>query len=121
MREDNPATEIMNALSACINACGMLCLKPLEARRDAALDAVSWFVEAAPLDESHAVRAFGITKDAIRNGAAVATKLRPAVIAWDETTAPPASLVALAREFLVSVDMAARLEIEGAQGAGAPG
>ncbi len=106
MREDNPATELMNSLSECINACGMLCLKPAEAQRDAILDAVAWFIEAAPLDDLPTVRTFGMPKDMIRNGAAVAAKLQPEVLAWDGTTEPPLSLVSLAQEFLASVGLA---------------
>ena len=113
MREDNPATEVMNSLSECINACGMLCLKPSEAQRDAIVDAVSWFIEAAPLDDLPMVRTFGISKEMIRNGAAVAAKLQPEVLAWDGTTAPPLSLVRLAHEFLASVGLA-HLGVQGA-------
>lgn len=113
MREDNPATEIANSLSECINACGMLCLKPSEARRDAILDAVSWFIEAAPLDDLPTVRSFGMPKDMIRNGAAVAAKVLPEVLAWDGISEPPLSLVRLAHEFLVSVGLA-HLFIQGA-------
>ena len=105
MREDNPATEIMNSLSECINACGMLCLKPSEVQRDAILDAGSWFIEAAPLDDHPTVRTFGMPKEMIRNGAAVAARLQPAVLAWDGTTEPPLSLVNLAHEFLASVGL----------------
>jgi hypothetical protein len=114
MREDNPATEVMNSLSACIGACGMLCLRPSEIQRDEVLDAVSWFIEAAPLDDLPTVRSFGMPKDTIRNGAAVAAKLQPEVLDWDETTAPPPSLVSLAREFLVTVGMAEQVGIQGA-------
>jgi hypothetical protein len=106
MREDNPATEIMNSLSECAAACGTLCLTPLEARRGEVLDAISWFVEAAPLDQLPTVRTFGISKEMIRDGAAVATKMQPLVLAWDGTTEPTPSLVSLAHEFLVSVGMA---------------
>lgn len=107
MREDDPATEVVNSLAECINACGMLSLKPTEARRDAILDAVSWFIEAAPLNELPTVWTFGsITKDMIRAGATVAARLEAAVLAWDGTTEPPPLLVSLAREFLVSVGMA---------------
>jgi hypothetical protein len=113
MREDNPATELMNSLAECINACGMLCLRPAEIQRAEVLDAVSWFIEAAPLDELPTVRSFGMPKDTIRNGAAVAAKLQPEVLAWDETTAPPPSLVSLAREFLVTVGMAEQVGIQG--------
>ena len=105
MREDNPATEVMNSLAECLNACGMLCLRPSEIQRDDVLDAVSWFIEAAPLDDLPTVRTFGITKDMIRNGAAVAAKLQPLVLAWDGVTSPPLSLVSLAHEFLVAVGM----------------
>ena len=105
MREDNPATEVMNSLSACIGACGMLCLRPSEIQRDDVLDAVSWFIEAAPLDDLPTVRSFGMPKDMIRTGAAVAAKLQPLVLAWDGITEPPLSLVSLAHEFLVSVGM----------------
>lgn len=103
MREDDPATEVMNSLSDCIDACAMLCLKPLEAQRDAILDAVSWFIEAAPLDELPTVWSVGKPKDLIRNGAAVAAKLKPLVLAWDGTSEPSPALVSLAREFLVTV------------------
>ena len=112
MREDNPATELMNSLSACIGACGMICLRPAEIQRDAVLDAVAWFIEAAPLDELPTVRSFGMPKDTIRNGAALAAKLQPEVLAWDGTTAPPPSLVSLAREFLVTVGMAKQVGIQ---------
>jgi hypothetical protein len=129
MREDNPATEIMNSLSECINACAMLCLRrnelrgqtevalpdgrvviTPEAERDAIVDAVSWFIEAAPLDDLPTVRRFGGSEDMIRNGAAVAARVKAAVLAWDGTTEPPPSLVSLAREFLVSVGMERVLE-----------
>jgi hypothetical protein len=114
MREDNPATEIANSLSECINACGMLCLRPSEIPRDDVLDAVSWFIEAAPLDGLPTVRWFGISKDMIRNGAAIAAKLLPEVLAWDGSTAPPPPpLLSLAREFLVTVG-AGHLAIPGA-------
>lgn len=119
MREDNPATEGMNALSECINACGILCLKSSEARRDTFLDAVSWFIEAATLDDLHAVRTFGLSKDMIRDSARVVAKLRSAVLAWDGTDEPPLSLVTLAHEFLESVGMA-QLGIQGSVDA-APG
>jgi hypothetical protein len=114
MREDNPATEVINSLSECIGACGMICLKPSEAQRDEVLDAVSWFIESAPLHDLPTVRSFGMAKDMIRNGAAVAAKIKPEVLAWDGTTAPPPSLVSLAREFLVTVGMAEQLGIQGA-------
>jgi hypothetical protein len=125
MREDNPATEVMNSLSGCINACAMLCLQRLseltghvevvlpdgqvvttqEAERSAILDAVSWFIEAAPLADLPTVRSFGISKDTIRNGAAVAVRVKAAVLAWDGTSEPPPSLRSLARELLVAVGM----------------
>jgi hypothetical protein len=105
MREDNPATEIANSLSECLNACGMLCQRPSEIQRDAVLDAVSWFIEAAPLDDLPTVRSFGMPKDMIRNAAAIAAKMQPLVLAWDGTTEPPPSLVSLAHEFLVSIGM----------------
>jgi hypothetical protein len=125
MREDNPATEIANSLCECMNACVMLCLQRRngltgqtevvmpdgrivntpEAQRDAILDAVSWFIEAAPLEDLPTVWAPDGTKDAIRNGAAVAARVKDAVLAWDGTTEPPPSLRSLAREFLVSVGM----------------
>ena len=114
MREDNPATEIANSLAACISACAMLCLRPSAMSRDEILDAVSWFIEAAPLDDLPTVRTFGISKDTIRNGAAVAAKLQPEVLAWDGTTAPPPSLVSLAREFLVTIGVAEQVGIQGA-------
>src|SRR3954468_7285031 len=86
MREDNPATEVANSLCECINACAMLCwqrrnertgqteiampdgrivITP-EAERGAILDAVSWFIEAAPLSDLPTVWAPGNTKDMIR-------------------------------------------------------
>ena len=125
MREDNPATEIANSLSECVNACAMLCLRRRnelteqtevalpdgrvvitpEAERAAILDAVSWFIEAAPLEDLSTVWATDAIKDAIRNGAAVATQVKAAVLAWDGTSEPPMSLVALAREFLVTIGM----------------
>jgi hypothetical protein len=111
MREDNPATEIANSLAACISACAMLCLRPSAMSRDEILDAVSWFIEAAPLDDLPTVRSFGMSKDATRNGAAVAATVLPEVLAWDGTTAPSASLVSLAREFLVTVGVAAQLAL----------
>ncbi len=125
MREDNPATEIINSLSACINACAMLCwqrrneltgqtevampdgrvvITP-EAQRDSISDAVCWFIEAAPLDELPGVWVGGMGKDAIRAGAAVAVRLKTAVLAWDGVAEPPPSLVSLAREFLACVGM----------------
>ena len=112
MREDNPATEVINSLSACIGACGMICLKPAEAQRVEVLDAVSWFIEAAPLHDLPTVWSFGMPEDMIRNGAAVAAKLLPEVVAWDGTTAPPPSLVSLAREFLVTVGTAEQLGVQ---------
>jgi hypothetical protein len=130
MREDNPATELMNSLAECLNACGMLCLTmeglrdaildrlsrvgraervlnlKVEGQRDAILDAVSWFIEAAPLNDLPTMRVFDpLTKDMIRNAAAVAAKMQPLVLAWDGTTEPPPSLVRLAHEFLVSIGM----------------
>jgi hypothetical protein len=36
------------------------------------------------------------------------------VLAWDGTTAPPPSLVSLAREFLVTIGMAEQVGIPGA-------
>jgi hypothetical protein len=130
MREDNPATEIMNSLSDCLNACAMLCLQRRnaltgqtevampdgrivirpEAERDAILDAVSWFIEAAPLVDLPGVWVGGMGKDAMRNGAAVAARVKAAILAWDGTTEPPPSLVSLAREFLVSVGAEGVLE-----------
>jgi hypothetical protein len=125
MREDNAATELMNSLSECLNACAMLCwqrrnaltgqtevtmpdgrivITP-EAERDAILDAVSWFIEAAPLADLPGVWVGGTGKEPIRTGAAVAARVKAAVLAWDGTTEPPSSLVSLAREFLVSVGM----------------
>jgi len=56
----------------------------------------------------------GISNDMIRNGAAVAAKLLPEVLAWDGTAAPPPSLISLCREFLVAVGMEHLLGIEGA-------
>ncbi len=79
--------------------------------RDEILDAVAWFIEAAPLDELPTVRSFGMSKDATRNGAAVAAKLQPEVLAWDATTPPPPSMVSLAREFLVTIGVAEQLGI----------
>lgn len=114
MREDNPATELMNSLAACISACAVLCLRPSALPRDEVLDAVSWFIEAAPLNDLPAVRSFGITKDTIRDGAAVAAKLQPEVLAWDGTTPPPPSLVSLAREFLVTIGVAEQVGLQGA-------
>ena len=112
MREDNPATEVMNSMSACLSACAMLCLKPLALPRDEVLDAVSWFIEAAPLNDLPTVWTFGITKDMIRNGAAVAAKVLPEVIAWDGTSAPAPSLVSLAREFLVTIGVAEQVGVQ---------
>ena len=112
MREDNPATEVMNSLSACISACAMLCLRPSALPREEVLDAVSWFIEAAPLDDLPTVRTFGITKDTIRNSAAVAAKVLPEVVAWDGTSAPAPSLVSLAREFLVTIGVAEQVGVQ---------
>ena len=131
MREDNPATELMNSLAECLNACGVLCLKSSEVQRDDILDAisrkddptfmarvdevqrddildaVSWFIEAAPLSDLPTVwTGGGLTKDVIRNAAAIAAKMQPLVLAWDGTTEPPPSLVRVAHEFLVSIGMA---------------
>ncbi len=103
MREDDAATELSNSLSDCIDACGILCLRPSEARRDAVLDAVSWFVEAAPLVDHPSVRSPAGDEAIIRNGAAVAVRVKAEVLAWDGTTEPPPTLVNLAREFLVSI------------------
>ncbi|MFT3776204.1 MAG: hypothetical protein QM820_63480 [Minicystis sp.] len=106
MREDDPATEIANSLSECLDACAMLCFRPTEARRDDILDAVSWFIEAAPLNDLPTVWMAGnVTKEMIRNAAAVAAKMRPLVLAWDGATPPPPPLVSLAHEFLVSIGM----------------
>jgi hypothetical protein len=112
MREDNPATEIANSLAACISACAMLCSRPSAMSRDEVLDAVSWFIEAAPLDDLPTVQSFGMSKDATRNGAAVAAKMLPEVVAWDGSTAPSPALVSLAREFLVSIGVAEQLGIQ---------
>ena len=112
MREDNPATEVMNSMSACLSACGMLCLRPLEIPRDEVLDAVAWFIEAAPLNDLPTVWTFGITKEMIRNGAAVAAKVLPEVIAWDGISVPAPSLVSLAREFLVTIGMAEQVGVQ---------
>jgi hypothetical protein len=113
MREDNPATEVMNSLAECINACAMLCLRPLEVQRDAVFDAVSWFVEAAPLNDLPSVSTFGdLSKDMIRNAAALAAKIKFEVVAWDGTTELPPSLVSLAREFLVSIGAPADLSVK---------
>lgn len=106
MREDDPATEVMNSLAECLNACGMLCARPTEAQRDDILDAVSWFIEAAPLNDLPTVWMVGdVAKEMIRNAAAVAAKMRPLVLAWDGATPPPPPLVSLAHEFLVSIGM----------------
>ena len=105
MREDNPATEVANSLAECLSACGMLCLRLPELQRDEILDAVSWFIEAAPLNDLPTVWSFGISKDMIRNGVAVAARLHPLLVAWDGITEPPPSLVSLAHEFLVTVGM----------------
>lgn len=105
MREDNPATEVMNSLAECLNACGMLWLRPSEIQRDDVLDTVSWFIEAAPLDALPTVWTVGMSKDMLRNGAAVAARLHPLVVAWDGITEPPPSLLSLAHEFLVTVGM----------------
>jgi hypothetical protein len=126
MREDDPATEIANSLSECLNACGMLCLRPSEVRRDEVLDAVSWFIEAAPLDDLPTVRRFGGSEDMIRNGAEVAARVKAAVLTWDGTSEPPPSLLSLAREFLVSIGMERVLEtpaedLDARKKAGSPG
>jgi len=111
MREDNPATEVMNSLAECLNACAILCLLPTEARRDAILDAVSWFVEAAPLNDLPTVWMVGdVSKDMLRDGAAVAARVKTAVLAWDGATPPPQSLASLTREFLVTIGMERILE-----------
>lgn len=107
MREEDPATEVANSLSECHSACATLCWRPAEVRRDDILDAVSWFVEAAPLGDLPNMETFGgLTKDMIRAAAEVAARLKTAVLAWDGTTEPPPSLVSLAREFLASIGMA---------------
>lgn len=105
MREDNPATEIMNALSECASACGVVCQIPSEAQREAVLDAVSWFIEAAPLDDLPTVQSVGLSKQALREASTIAANLKAAVLSWDGATAPPPSLVRLAREFLGCVGM----------------
>lgn len=111
MREDDPATEVANSLAECLNACALLCLRRPETRRDAVLDAVSWFVEAAPLDELPSVRTFGsVNKEMVRNAAAVAARMKAAVLVWDGTTEAPPSLLSLAREFLVCLKMERILE-----------
>jgi len=102
MREPNAAMEVANSMSECMNACAMLANRKAEAKRDEVLDAVSWFVEAAPLVDGPNLEG---PKDMIRAGAAVAGRLKLAVIAWDGTTEPPASLVDLGREFLVAIGM----------------
>src|SRR5580700_6231721 len=106
MREDNPVTEVANSLCECINACAMLCLQRRnertgqteiampdgrivitpEAEQSAILDAVSWFIESAPLEDLPTVRAPDGTKDMIRHGAAVAVRVKDAVLAWDGTS-----------------------------------
>jgi len=103
MREDDQATEIANALSECVNACAMLCQKRPEAQRDSTLDAVSWFIEAAPLVDLPTVETFGIAKKTIRDAAVIAARLKAAVFAWDGAAEPPPSLVSLACEFLTVV------------------
>jgi hypothetical protein len=105
MREDDPSTEVANSLAECLDACGMLGKSPSQAQRTAILDAVSWFIEAAPLIDLPTVETFGITKDMIRSGAAVAAKLQLVVLTWDGNTEPPPLLLGLAHEFLVSVGM----------------
>jgi hypothetical protein len=102
MRENNLATEIDDSLSECINACAMLCTKK-ELQRDAILEAVSWFVDAAPLVDLPEVAG---PKDLIRQAAEIAAKVQPLVLTWDETTELPQSLVSLAREFLEALGMA---------------
>jgi len=107
MREDNPATELMNSLSSCISACAVLCSRPAEARRDDILDDLSWFVDAAPLVDVPTVRTDErLTKEMIRAAAEVAARVKSEVLAWDGTAEPPPPLVALARALLASVGMA---------------
>jgi hypothetical protein len=111
MREDNPATEIANSIAMCVEACAMLAsprlwawlctTKPPDARRDMILDALSWFIEAAPLDD--AVRWSGGPKGMVRNAAAVAAKMKLVVDTWDATTDPPPALAAMGREFLTCI------------------
>lgn len=95
MREDNVATEVMNALAECVNACALLTEEMWKEQRAAILDGVSWFVEASALVDDPNLRG---PKDMIRSAAAIAAKLQTAIVAWDGTAAPPPSLVSLARE-----------------------
>lgn len=112
MREDNPATEVANAMSKCLSACAVLAsphlwawlrAKPPDVQRDIIVDGVAWFVETASLDSLPEVRAFGISKDAIRQAAASATALLPLVTAWDTSTDPTPPMMALAHEVLTAM------------------
>jgi hypothetical protein len=107
MREEDVATEIANALSECVNACATIVGEMWQDQRSSVLDAVSWFVEAAPLVDRPDVRGDIDMIRRIRAAGIVAVKLQPAVIAWDGTTAPPPPLVSLARELLAAIGIPA--------------
>ena len=109
MREDNPATEIANALSECISACVLLCQRRPKAQRGEILDALSWFVEAAPLYDLPTVQG-DMSKDMFHAGAAAAVRVKDAVLAWDGIIDPPPCLASLAREFLVAIGLERVLE-----------
>ena len=120
MREDAPSTEIMNSLSKVLDVSAMLAVprlwrwlcnaKPAEERREMIVDALAWFLEAAPLDGLPEVRAFGASKDMIRDAAAVAAKMKLALDTWDASTDPPPALAALGREFLTCVGIPENFE-----------
>lgn len=103
MREEDAATEIANALSECVNACATIVGEAWQDQRSAVLDAVSWFVEAAPLVDRPDVRGDIDMIRRIRAAAVVAVNLQSAIVAWDGITAPLPPLVSLAREFLAAI------------------
>jgi flagellin-specific chaperone FliS len=102
VHHDEPDAEIMGSLCACLNACAMLRLTPSTAQRRAILDVVSWFIDAETLQDLPTVQV-NIPKDRLRSGAAVAARLKAALLAWDGTGEAPASLLDLARELEVAL------------------
>ena len=102
MCEDDAATEIANSFSESMNACATLASAKWQGQRVAILDAVSWFVEAAPLIDLPSVEG---PKDILRRAGEIAAKLQPAVSAWDGVTDPPDELLKLTNPELVAFQM----------------
>lgn len=102
VHHDDPAAEIIRSLCTCLNACAMLRMTPSTAQRRAILDVVSWFIDAEPLQDLPTVQV-NIPKDKLRSGAALAARLKAALVAWDGTGEAPASLLDLARELEVAL------------------